>query len=87
MPSCGYQAQDMIDDDIGDKTSEFSSLINNPSAEGFLPTVKSSLTAPPTWLLRDRRGRWLWGLGQDISFLRQTCVEHKLYRIHVGGNV
>jgi hypothetical protein len=30
MPACGYQAQDVIDDDIG----EFSMLLNHPSAEG-----------------------------------------------------
>ena len=38
VPSCGYQAQDMMDDDIGDNISELSSLINNPSAEGSITT-------------------------------------------------
>ncbi len=47
VPVCGYQVRDMIDDDIGDKTGELSSVINNPSAEGFFPKVKSSLAAPP----------------------------------------
>ena len=45
MPSCAYQAQDIIDDDTGDNISEFSSVINNPSAEGFLAAVN---TARPT---------------------------------------
>ena len=40
LPSCGYQAQDMIDDDIDqyidNHTGEISRSINNPSAEGFL---------------------------------------------------
>ena len=38
VPSCGYQAQDMIDDDIGDVdviTGELSRVINYPSAEGL----------------------------------------------------
>ena len=38
VPSCGYQVQDMIDDDIGDVdviTGELSKLINYPSVEGF----------------------------------------------------
>jgi hypothetical protein len=39
MPACGYQAQDVVDDDIG----EFSMLLNHPSAErstGFMPLAK-----------------------------------------------
>jgi len=42
VPSCGYQAKDMIDDDIGDignidvMTGELSRVISNPSAEGFI---------------------------------------------------
>ncbi len=43
VPSCGYQARDMIDDGIGDNISELSSVINNPSAEGFLTAVITSL--------------------------------------------
>jgi len=39
VPGCGYQAQDMIDDGSGDDSSEFSSAINNPSAEGFLAAI------------------------------------------------
>ncbi len=42
VPSCGYQAQDMTDDGIGDISSELSSVINNPSAEGFLAGVNIS---------------------------------------------
>ena len=45
VPSCGYQAQDMIDDDIGDNIGELSSVINKASAEGFLAAVN---TAFPT---------------------------------------
>ncbi len=44
VPSCGYQAQDMIDDDIGDidaNVSELSNVFNNPSAEGFLSMAKT----------------------------------------------
>ena len=53
VPSCGYRAQDMIDDDIGDDigfdTGELSSAINNPSAEGFIASVKTAVasSAPP----------------------------------------
>ena len=39
MPNCGYQAQDMLDDDIGDidySMGELSRVINYPSAEGLL---------------------------------------------------
>ncbi len=39
VPNCGYQAQDMLDDDIGDvdvMTGELSRVINYPSAEGLL---------------------------------------------------
>jgi hypothetical protein len=39
----------MIDDDIGDSFSELSNVINNPSAEGFLASVKTAVVsaAPP----------------------------------------
>jgi len=50
VPSCGYQTQDMIDDDIGDidySTGELSKLINYPSAEGFLSKVKTSADHHP----------------------------------------
>ncbi len=40
VPSCGYQAQDVIDDDIDIK--ELSMPINYPSAEGLFARVKSS---------------------------------------------
>ena len=45
VPSCGYQVEDMLDDDIGDidySTGELSRLINYPSAEGFLSKMKTS---------------------------------------------
>jgi len=45
VPSCGYQTQDMIDDDIGHidySTGELSKLINYPSAEGLLSVAKTS---------------------------------------------
>ena len=35
VPSCSYQAKDMIDDDIDGDITELSTLINYPSAEGF----------------------------------------------------
>ena len=44
VPSCGYQLQDMIDDDI----VELSNVINNPSAEGFLIALKNSSAMPAT---------------------------------------
>ncbi|MCH7822551.1 MAG: DUF222 domain-containing protein [Proteobacteria bacterium] len=51
VPSCGYQAQDMIDDDIhqyvDNNTGELSRPINNPSAEGFLTALKSSSVMSP----------------------------------------
>ncbi len=52
VPSCGYRAQDMIDDDIDDiddTISEHSRLLNNPSAEGLLTAVKTFpvTSAPP----------------------------------------
>jgi hypothetical protein len=38
VPSCGYRAQDMIDDDVEDNLDDhlckLSSVFNNPSAEG-----------------------------------------------------
>ena len=49
VPSCGYRAQDMIDEGIDDDITEFSCLINNPSAEGLLSAVKTFAThSPPT---------------------------------------
>ena len=50
VPSCGYQAQDMIDDDIDNTTSELSNVINNPSAEGFFTGVENSRAASPVTL-------------------------------------
>ena len=37
VPRCGYQAQDMIDDDIG----ELSKVINYPSVEGFFTALEN----------------------------------------------
>jgi hypothetical protein len=49
VPGCGYRLQDVIDDDIGgdveDDFSELSKAVNNPSAEGFLASVKSSVVS------------------------------------------
>ena len=51
VPSCGYRAQDMVDDDIGidieSDLSELSKVINNPSADGFLTSLKSSVDGLP----------------------------------------
>jgi hypothetical protein len=44
VPNCGYNSQDMIDNDI----SELSRSINYPSAEGFLTGVKSSPVSLPS---------------------------------------
>jgi hypothetical protein len=41
VPSCGYRAQDMIDDGIDSNIVELSNVINNPSAEGLLTVVKT----------------------------------------------
>jgi len=41
VPSCGYQAQDMIDDEIDNDIGELSELINYPSAEGLLAAAKT----------------------------------------------
>ncbi|MCK5324527.1 MAG: HNH endonuclease [Woeseiaceae bacterium] len=38
VPSCGYRPEDTHDDDV----DTISTLINNPSAEGLLTTVKNS---------------------------------------------
>jgi len=43
VPSCGYNSQDMVDDDIG----ELSRPISYPSAEGLFTGVKSSQAASP----------------------------------------
>ena len=43
VPSSGYQAQDMIDDNI----NELSTVFNNPSAEGFFTGVKTSTIRTP----------------------------------------
>jgi len=43
VPSCGYQAQDIIDEDTGDNIKELSNVINNLSAEGFLAAVNAAL--------------------------------------------
>jgi len=51
VPSCGYQLQDMMDDDVGDTIHELSTAINNPSAEG-LPgtTLFVAERSSPTYL-------------------------------------
>jgi len=44
------RAPDMVDDDIGDidaSVTELSNVFNNPSAEGFLATVKNSIAGSP----------------------------------------
>jgi hypothetical protein len=43
VPACGYQPQDMIDDEIG----EFSELGNNPPAGGFLCGAKCFVSESP----------------------------------------
>ena len=43
MPGCRYQAQDMTVDETGDNISELSSVIKNPSAEGFLAAANTTL--------------------------------------------
>ncbi len=63
VPSCGYRAEDMIDDNIddgiGDKIGngigELSELINHPSAEGLLSGAKTF--SHPDEFVR-RRTRW-----------------------------
>ena len=50
MSSCGYRAQDMIDDDIGDidaNIRELSTVFNNPSAEGFVTSVNAAARSIP----------------------------------------
>ena len=51
VPSCGYRAQDRIDegsDDIGNNIDKLSGLINNPSAEGLLSGAKTfHIHSPP----------------------------------------
>jgi len=56
VPSCGYQAQDMIDEELGNDISDsigntirkLSKVVNHPSAEGLLAAVKtSSVNSPP----------------------------------------
>jgi len=56
VPSCGYQAQDLIDDELGNDISnsigntirKLSKVIKNPSAEVLLTGVKtSSVNSPP----------------------------------------
>ncbi len=44
VPACGYQLQDMTDNDIG----ELSNLFNIPSAEGiFTAVISSAVNSPP----------------------------------------
>lgn len=45
VPSCGYQAQDVIDDDIDNDIGELSNMINNPSAEGLFTAVENPRAA------------------------------------------
>ena len=51
VPSCGYRAQDRIDegsDNIGNNIDDLSGLINNPSAEGLLSGLKTfHIHSPP----------------------------------------
>lgn len=48
VPSCGYRAVDMIDDDIDGNSTELSNPLNYPSAEGFEMSAftTSSLSNP-----------------------------------------
>ncbi len=47
VPSCGYRAQDMIDDGIDNNSGQFSESLNNPSAEGLLSAVKTFPVTSP----------------------------------------
>ncbi len=53
VPSCGYHAQDVIDDDIGDiddiddTFNKLSNVVNNPSRDGLLASMNTSVNAPP----------------------------------------
>jgi hypothetical protein len=49
VPSCGYRAEDTVDDDIDGCISELSKVINKPSAEGFFTVAKSfSVNSSPS---------------------------------------
>ena len=54
VPSCGYQLEDMMDDDIGDTIRKLSTTINNPSAEG-LPTIPLFVSerSPPAYRIEN----------------------------------
>ncbi len=43
VPNCGYHAQDMMDDDVGD----LSELLNNPPAGGLLTVAEKIVSEPP----------------------------------------
>ncbi|MCH8944599.1 MAG: DUF222 domain-containing protein [Proteobacteria bacterium] len=43
VPNCGYHAQDMMDDDVGD----LSELLNNPPAGGLLSATEKVVSEPP----------------------------------------
>jgi hypothetical protein len=45
VPNSGYNAKDMIDDDIGLENDELSELLNNPSPEGFLTGMEKLVSA------------------------------------------
>ena len=53
VPGCGYQTQDIIDDDIGDiddidaTIDNLSSTVKNPLRHGFVASVETALAAPP----------------------------------------
>ena len=54
VPACGYRANDMIDDDIGD----VSELVNNPPAGGLLTGTDNFMSEPPPpayWHQREAR--------------------------------
>ena len=49
VPSCGYRAEDTIDDDFAGDIGELSKVINKPSAEGFFTVAKSfSVNSSPS---------------------------------------
>jgi hypothetical protein len=49
VPACGYRAEDIMDDDVGDvsrRAGPRSELFNNPPAGGLLTGVKSFMSEP-----------------------------------------
>jgi hypothetical protein len=46
VPICGYSAQDIIDDDIGNDNDELSELLKNPPAGGLLTGLEKLVSEP-----------------------------------------